>query len=58
MLSICLTQIKEALLIPNVDTYAIILELKAAMISLGFDSKNATIFQMVSDLDEDGSGEI
>ena len=26
-------------------------ELKAAMISLGFDSKNATIFQMVSDLD-------
>ena len=26
------------------------------MVSLGFDSKNAVIFQMISDLDEDGSG--
>ena len=28
------------------------------MVSLGFDSKNASIFQMISDLDEDGSGQI
>ena len=35
-----------------------ILELKAAMVSLGFDSKNGVIFQMLSDLDEDGSGEL
>merc|ERR1712071_351811 len=33
-------------------------ELKAAMQSLGFDSKNQTIFQMISDLDKDGSGQI
>ena len=33
-------------------------ELKAAMVSLGFESKNATIFQMISDLDEDGSGQL
>jgi len=31
------------------------LELKAAMVSLGFDTKNAVIFQMISDLDEDGN---
>lgn len=28
------------------------------MVSLGFESKNATIFQMISDLDEDGSGQL
>ena len=28
------------------------------MVSLGFDSKNAIIFQMISDLDEDGSGQL
>lgn len=28
------------------------------MISLGFDSKNAMIFQMISDLDADGSGQL
>ena len=28
------------------------------MVSLGFDSKNGVIFQMLSDLDEDGSGEL
>lgn len=28
------------------------------MVSLGFDSKNALIFQMISDLDEDGSGQL
>ena len=33
-------------------------ELKAAMQSLGFEAKNATIYQMVSDLDKDGSGAI
>merc|ERR1719183_1140156 len=30
-------------------------ELKAAMQSLGFDSKNPTIFQMIADLDQDGT---
>ena len=34
------------------------LELKAAMTSLGFESKNQTIYQMISDLDADGSGQI
>mmetsp|Transcript_18891 Transcript_18891/g.8809 ORF Transcript_18891/g.8809 Transcript_18891/m.8809 type:complete len:114 (+) Transcript_18891:77-418(+) len=33
-------------------------ELKAAMQSLGFEAKNQTIYQMVSDLDKDGSGAI
>lgn len=33
-------------------------ELKNAMISLGFEAKNQTIYQMISELDEDGSGEI
>merc|ERR1739838_649914 len=28
------------------------------MTSLGFDAKNQTIFQMISDLDKDGSGQI
>lgn len=28
------------------------------MVSLGFDSKNSSIFQMISDLDEDGSGQL
>eukprot|EP00746_Dinoflagellata_sp_MGD_P161128 gnl/MRDRNA2_/MRDRNA2_88171_c0_seq1.p1 gnl/MRDRNA2_/MRDRNA2_88171_c0~~gnl/MRDRNA2_/MRDRNA2_88171_c0_seq1.p1 ORF type:complete len:190 (-),score=47.26 gnl/MRDRNA2_/MRDRNA2_88171_c0_seq1:77-583(-) len=31
-------------------------ELKAAMQSLGFESKNPTIFQMIEDLDRDGAG--
>jgi centrin-1 len=39
--------------IPNIN-----LELKAAMTSLGFESKNQTIYQMISDLDADGSGQI
>lgn len=34
------------------------LELKAAMTSLGFESKSGTIFQMIADLDSDGSGTI
>ena len=33
-------------------------ELKAAMQSLGFEAKNATIYQMISDIDKDGSGSI
>ena len=33
-------------------------ELKNAMVSLGFEAKNATLFHMVSDLDKDGSGAI
>lgn len=39
-------------------TYLFISELKAAMTSLGFESKNAAIFQMISDLDTDGNGTI
>jgi Ca2+-binding EF-hand superfamily protein len=34
------------------------LELKAAMTSLGFEAKNQIIYQMISDLDADGSGQI
>ena len=33
-------------------------ELKAAMQSLGFEAKNQTIFQMISDLDKNKSGSI
>ena len=33
-------------------------ELKAAMQSLGFEAKNQTIFQMISDLDANNSGAI
>ncbi|EED93263.1 centrin-like protein [Thalassiosira pseudonana CCMP1335] len=33
-------------------------ELKAAMQSLGFDAKNQTIYQMIKDIDKDGTGEI
>ncbi|EGR34846.1 hypothetical protein IMG5_000740 [Ichthyophthirius multifiliis] len=33
-------------------------ELKAAMTSLGFEAKNQTIYQMISDLDQDGNGQI
>lgn len=36
----------------------LISELKAAMTSLGFESKNQTIYQMIADLDSDGSGQI
>ena len=34
------------------------LELKAAMVSLGFEAKNGAIFQMLADMDADGSGAI
>lgn len=33
-------------------------ELKAAMQSLGFETKNPTIYQMIADLDRDGGGPI
>lgn len=33
-------------------------ELKAAMISLGFDTKNGSTFQMITELDSDGNGNI
>merc|ERR1711865_1127620 len=33
-------------------------ELKSAMQSLGFEAKNATIYQMIGDIDKDGSGSI
>lgn len=33
-------------------------ELKAAMTSLGFESKNQAVFQMIVDLDADGNGTI
>ena len=33
-------------------------ELKAAMQSLGFEAKNQTIFQMISDLDRNNNGAI
>ncbi len=33
-------------------------ELKSAMQSLGFEAKNQTIFQMISDLDKHSSGAI
>ena len=49
--------IKEDQLISNVQFF-LILELKAAMTSLGFESKSGTIFQMIADLDADGSGQL
>jgi EF-hand domain pair len=33
-------------------------ELKAAMQSLGFEAKNQTIYQMIADIDKDGTGSI
>ena len=33
-------------------------ELKEAMESLGYEAKNQTIYQMISDIDKDGTGEI
>jgi Ca2+-binding EF-hand superfamily protein len=33
-------------------------ELKEAMKSLGFDTKNQTVYQMISDIDKDGKGYI
>lgn len=33
-------------------------ELKSAMISLGFEAKNATLFHVITEIDKDGSGAI
>ena len=33
-------------------------ELKAAMQSLGFEAKNHTVYQMISDIDKNGTGDI
>lgn len=33
-------------------------ELKAAMTNLGFDAKNHTVYQMISDIDKNGTGDI
>jgi hypothetical protein len=53
--SICSILMEEDPLIQNV-VHLFISELKAAMTSLGFESKNQTIYQMIADLDADGSG--
>lgn len=42
--------------IQKVFPHSLFSELKAAMTSLGFESKNQTIYQMIADLDADGSG--
>ena len=34
------------------------LELKAAMVSLGFDLRDTNVYQMISDLDSDGNSQI
>ena len=51
-------EIKEALDLFDTDSSGSIdpKELKAAMQSLGFEAKNQTIFQMISDLDKNKSG--
>ena len=53
-------EIKEAFDIFDVDRSGAIsvAELLNAMRSLGFDTKNPAIFQMIADMDEDGNGEI
>ena len=53
-------EIKEAFDIFDVDRSGAISvqELLNAMKSLGFDTKNPAIFQMIADMDEDGNGEI
>ena len=53
-------QIKEAFDLFDTDGSGTIdpKELRAAMQSLGFEAKNQTIFQMISDLDKNKSGSI
>lgn len=53
-------EIKEAFDIFDVDKSGAISvqELLKAMTTLGFDSKNPDIFNMIQDMDEDGTGEI
>jgi Ca2+-binding EF-hand superfamily protein len=52
-----LTLTKAVLLIPKVIS-SLIQELKQAMVSLGFDTKNKAIFSMICDLDADNNGVI
>mmetsp|Transcript_35272 Transcript_35272/g.51830 ORF Transcript_35272/g.51830 Transcript_35272/m.51830 type:complete len:170 (-) Transcript_35272:215-724(-) len=53
-------EIKEAFNLFDTDGSGTIdpKELKSAMQSLGFEAKNATIYQMIGDIDKDGSGSI
>ena len=53
-------EIKEAFDIFDVDKSGSISvkELLNAMRSLGFDTKNPAIFQMIADMDDDGNGQI
>ena len=53
-------EIKEAFDLFDTDNSGAIAvgELTSAMKSLGFDVKNAVVYQMVEELDADGSGEI
>lgn len=53
-------EIREAFNLFDVDGSGTIdpNELKEAMKSLGFDTKNQTIYQMISDIDKDGKGYI
>ena len=53
-------EIKEAFDIFDVDKSGAIsvAELLKAMHTLGFDAKNPAIYNMIADMDEDGSGEI
>ena len=53
-------EIKEAFDLFDTDSGGSIdpKELKAAMTSLGFEAKNQTIYQMISDLDADNNGQI
>ena len=53
-------EIREAFNLFDTDGSGLIdpKELKAAMQSLGFEAKNQTIFQMISDLDKNKSGTI
>merc|ERR1711976_181171 len=53
-------EIKEAFDIFDVDKSGAISvsELLKAMTTLGFDSKNPAIFNMINDMDNDGNGEI
>ena len=56
----CLLDSPSLLFLPSLDGSGTIdpKELKAAMQSLGFEAKNQTIYQMISDIDKDTSGEI
>ena len=55
--SICSTEILEEPSIPDVSTL-LILELKVAINSLGIEAKAQAVYQMIAELDKDGSGQI